>query len=153
MEHPFLCVLELHSTSFSMYCPTTGRIQEWGASVYICRCGVVEYRAIEYAFVTGELKSVSSDSWNWRKFVMVTFASKYIVLGEILYRVCRFMTNILKRGGTMTSPHTSANHSKVKYSKEIVVSIEDFSSISCAFFTGIYIFFEMKWRGRCPWCL
>ena len=32
-----------------------------------------------------------------------SFLHPNVVLREILYGVCRFMTNILKRGGTMTS--------------------------------------------------
>ena len=51
----------MFSVSFSMYYITRGACRN-RASVYICRCGVVEYRANEYAFVTGALRAVISDS-------------------------------------------------------------------------------------------
>ena len=82
MEYPFVYIPGLHSTSFSMYCLTRG-MQEWGKCLNL-QMWVVEYHTSENTFVTGTLKAICSDSWNWRKFVMVIFASK-----------CSFARNIV----------------------------------------------------------
>ena len=46
MEYLFVYVPRLSDTSFSICCATGGAYRN-GASVYICTCGVVEYRARE----------------------------------------------------------------------------------------------------------